>query len=198
MEFPSDQEAKGQLLSKRQLAIFGEIDGKSDDYIRDGLLWLNSMSPTEPILLWIDSPGGQTIPALSIYDRICISPAPVYGLVTYMAASSASLILQACRIRAILSHSRIHLHGVTYREVPLQLFLEEPAKFTDEWKRIQDFVFQVYVTRSGRSREEIEKLSKEEKPLYADQALELGLVDRVLGTREEFKTLLAEQVATAS
>lgn len=187
---PSYEDTRGLLLKKRQLALFGEIDGKEDDYIRDGLLWLNCESAAEPILLWIDSPGGRTFPALAIYDRIRLSPAPVFGLVASIAASGASLVLQACHTRVALPHSRIHLHGVTFREVPLQLFLEESQKFTDEGRRLQDYVFGVYERRSGKSRQEIEQLSKEEKPLFAEQALEFGLVDRIVSTREEFEAIL--------
>jgi len=190
MGLPTRDDVREALLGKRQLAVFGEIDPGTDDYIADGLVMLNAAS-ADPILLWIDSHGGQTLPALTIFDRIRISHAPVYGLVTYAAASSASLILQACVVRAALEHSRVHLHGVTYREVKLQYYLEEPDKFAEEGRRIQDFVFGVYTGRTKRTRDEIEALSKEEKPLFAEQALAFGLIDQIVHTREEFEALVA-------
>lgn len=178
------------LLERRQLFIQGDIGGSTFDYVQDALFVLNHRSPSEPVLLWIDSPGGRIHAALGIYNLLRISQAPVYGLVTYLASSSASLVLQGCKIRCCLEHSRLHLHGVTANDVSLQAFLEEPAKFTEEGRRIQDFVFQVYVERTGRSRSEIENLSREEKPLFAPQALEFGLVDQILGSREDLKKLL--------
>lgn len=196
-ELPSEKEIRAILLERRQLFIQGEISGNTFDYVQDALFVLNHQSPRDPILLWIDSPGGRTHSALATFDLLKISQAPVYGLVTYMAASSASLVLQGCKIRCCLEHSRIHLHGVTH-EVSLQAFLEESAKFTEEGRRIQDFVFRVYVERTGRSRSEIERLSREEKPLYAPQALEFGLVDQILGSREDFEKLLTPAADAAA
>jgi len=193
-DFPDEKEIRVMLLEKRQLFMQGETTGKMFDYIQDALFVLNHRSATEPILLWIDSPGGQTLPALSIFNLLKVSQAPVHGLVTYIAASGASLVLQGCKLRCCLEHSRIHLHGVTYREMPLQMFLEEPQKFTEEGRRIQDFVFHVYEERTGKARAEIERLAKDEKPLFAPQALEFGLVDHIMKSREDFEQLLTASV----
>ena len=79
-----------QLFESRRIACFGEIDEEMANQLNMQLIYLDSISPGEPITLLINSPGGHVVSGLSIYDVMKAIESPVNTVCVGTAASMAS------------------------------------------------------------------------------------------------------------
>jgi ATP-dependent Clp protease protease subunit len=92
------KEFEEALLKKRILLLVGEITREKAIAIREQLLFLNSQS-NEEIKLIIDSPGGEIVAALLLYEFISYLEAPVHCIVNGECSSSGVIVLQAGKRR---------------------------------------------------------------------------------------------------
>jgi ATP-dependent Clp protease, protease subunit len=180
------KQERSVLAQKRQLLILGDINGDVCDYIVSTLRVFNIESETEPIILWIDSPGGRADLGLNIYDNIKFSIAPVYAVVTYQAASMATIILQACTKRFILPNSKILVHGIYNRQTKLQDLMDDAQKIIDDALAIQDRIYEILHLHCQLGKDKWLEFCRKDTNLTAEQALELKLVDHIVATREIF------------
>jgi ATP-dependent Clp protease protease subunit len=137
------------------------------------------------ITLIITSPGGGAYAAFAIYDAIRAAEAagiPTKGVVEGYAASAASMIvLQACKRRLAMAHSRLHLHEVSqwiFMEKQKMSDVEDSAK---EMKVLTDMMAEILSKRTGKTKEEIEEfIKRRERWMSAQEAKEFGLIDEVI------------------
>eukprot|EP00798_Chlamydomonas_sp_ICE-L_P010496 gene10496-8462_t len=84
-----------RLLKERIVIVNGPIDDHSSNLTVASLLYLESVHPTKPIQMYINSPGGVVTSGLAIYDTMQYIRCPMYTLCVGQWASMASLLLQA-------------------------------------------------------------------------------------------------------
>ena len=140
--------------------------------------------PFPSVILEILSNGGDCYSAFGAYDVIRDCPKPVEGHVLGCAASAAAMIvLQACSARISTRNARFLIH-----EIQLHHFfdIEKVSGAEDNTKElvtIQNRVLEILAGRTGRSVEEWkEAINRREFWLYAEEALEWGLIDEIRGT----------------
>jgi ATP-dependent Clp protease protease subunit len=174
------------LLDSRRIFISDAVDsGSASDIIRK-LWYLELTEPGKPILFVINSPGGAVDSGFAIWDQIKMITSPVTTLVTGLAASMGS-ILSLCAApgrRLATPHSRIMIHqpllaGVIKGQAT---DLEIQAK---EMLKTRNGLINIYVQATGKTFEEIEKAIDRDTWMTAQEALEFGLLDRVVNNFEE-------------
>ncbi len=167
------------LLQKRTIAMLSEINSFEANRVGKLILWLNAKSE-EPITLHISSAGGDLDAAMNIYDIFSSSAAPVTGKVYRIAGSSAGLILQACTYRLALPHAEFSLHTMTVKKrlAEIQHCLDADV-FADDFK-LQLEVYEIFAVRMNRPVIEVAELFKAERRMGAQEALKLGLIDKIL------------------
>ena len=82
----------------RRIFLDGEITTQSAQYIRRGILYLDSLDSKRPIELWICSDGGDIYSMFSIYDTLRTVKCPIHTIATGMCMSAAPLLVAAGEI----------------------------------------------------------------------------------------------------
>jgi ATP-dependent Clp protease protease subunit len=169
------------LLKSRRIFFSDAVDDKStNDAIRK-LWYLEMEDPGKPILFVINSPGGAVDCGFAIWDQVQMITSPVTTLVTGLAASMGS-VLSLCAApgrRFATKHARIMIHqprvmGLIQGQAT---DLEIQAK---EILKTRQLIVDVYVEKTGKDRAVIEKAIDRDTWYSAQEALEYGLLDKVV------------------
>ncbi len=172
-----------RLLRARIIFLNGEVNDSVSALVCAQLLFLESENPTKPIHLYINSPGGVITSGLAMYDTMQFITAPVHTLCMGTARSMGSFLLMAGEPgeRCALANASVHVHQ------PLGGFQGQASDVlihAEEMRRTKDRVTRVYAQHCGRSYEDVERTLDRDCYMSAEEALEWGLIDRVLKRRD--------------
>jgi ATP-dependent Clp protease protease subunit len=197
-----EQTAKGEraydiysrLLRDRVIMLDTDVSEHSASLIVAQMLFLESENPDKDISFYINSPGGLVTAGLAIYDTMQFIKCDVQTIVIGQAASMGSFLAQAGAPgkRFVLPESRTMIHRVssgtpgTRGSVHVQELQFEDARRTyDESQRINTRLTELYVRHNtvGKTYEELYELMKFDTFLSAQQAVDLGLADKIVSQR---------------
>ncbi len=174
------------LFRKRRIFFSTQVDDKSASETIRKLWYLDDLDQTKPILLVINSPGGSVDSGFSIWDQITMINAPVYTLVSGLAASMGSILSLAGvkGKRFATPYSRIMIHqpliaGVIQGQAT---DLEIQAK---EIIKTREQLIELYVDKTGQERKRIEKALDRDTWLSAQEAQAFGLIDQIVTSYKE-------------
>lgn len=173
-----------RLLRERIIFLNGEVNDAVSALVCAQLLFLEAENPNKPINLYINSPGGVVTSGLAMYDTMRYIRAPVHTLCMGTARSMGSFLLMAGEPghRAALPNASILVHqpsgGFQGQASDMLIHAEEILKIKQRMTRL-------YAEHSGRSYEEFERAMDRDRFMTAEEALEWGLIDRILQYREE-------------
>lgn len=152
------------------------------DRVIKALHLLVAAGPEKPIHIILNSGGGDWIAGMAIYDAIAACPCHVSITVCGSAMSMGSIILQAADERLIHPNSTVMVHdGGDCFEGHARNF-EAWAGFS---KKIRIRMYEIYAERSGKDPKYWEKRCVVDNIMTADEAVEEGLADKVIGKKEE-------------
>jgi ATP-dependent Clp protease protease subunit len=147
------------------------------------MLFLEAENPEKDISLYINSPGGVTSAGLAIYDTMQYIRPDVSTYCVGQAASMAAVLLAAgCEgKRTILPNSRVLIHqpwlqGLGGQQTDIEIHAKDMLE-------LRGRLDEILAAHTGRSKEEIHEDTERDKILSADEAVEYGLVDRVMRRR---------------
>jgi ATP-dependent Clp protease, protease subunit len=186
-----EQSARGErafdlysrLLKERVVFLTGEIDDTVANLIVAQLLHLESDEPDKDINLYINSPGGEMNALFAIYDTMQFIGADVTTTCVGQAASSAAVLLAAGAPgkRSTLPHARVLIHqpwgGVQGQSVDIEIQAREVMA-----QRRQ--MIEALARHSGQAAERIERDIDRDFILRGEAAVEYGLVDQVIQSRQ--------------
>ena len=173
-----------RLLKERIIFVTGPIEDHMASSICMQLLFLESENPKKEISMYINSPGGVVTAGMAIYDTMQFVRPPIATLCIGQAASMGSLLLCAGTkdMRFALTNARIMVHqpsgGFSGQASDIERHAEDIIKMK---RRLNE----VYVKHTSQPYEVIDKTLDRDYFMSADQAQEFGIVDKVLGSREE-------------
>jgi ATP-dependent Clp protease protease subunit len=146
------------------------------------LLCLQSMNPDQDISIYINSPGGSFTALTAIYDTIQFIKPDVSTVCMGQAASAAAILLAAGTHgkRMALPNSRILIHQ-PYTEGTFGQTSDIEIQ-ANEILRMRELLEKMIADHSGRSLEDVSRDIERDKILTAQQAVEYGLIDTVLGS----------------
>ena len=171
-----------RLLKERVIFLVGPINDQMANLVVAQLLFLESENPEKDIHLYINSPGGSISAGMAIYDTMQFIKPDVSTLCIGMAASMGAFLLQAGANtkRFALPNSTVMIHQ------PLGGFQGQATDIEIHAKYIlslRERLYTLMAEHTGRNVEEIARDSERDNFLTAQQALDYGLVDKVLGKR---------------
>lgn len=174
-----------RLLRERIIFLSGPIDDGLASLVVAQLLFLESENPSDPVHLYVDSPGGSTTAGMAIYDTMQYIASPVSTLVTGLAASMGAVLLAggAPGQRFALPHSRVMIHepgiasGMGGKVTDLGIAVEQ-LQFT---KRVE---IEVLARHTGQKRDKIAEDIERDYWMSADQVQHYGLIDQVRPMRK--------------
>jgi len=147
------------------------------------LLFLESVSPTQPIWMYINSPGGSVTAGLGVYDTMQYISPPVHTLCVGQASSMASLLLAAGEPgeRKSLPHSRVMLHqpsgGANGQASDIAIHAQEILN-------VRQKLMEIYIKHTGREMDEIGMTLERDTFMSPEDAKDFGLIDEVIEKRD--------------
>ncbi len=171
-----------RLLKERIVFLVGYINDATANLVVAQLLFLESENPDKEIHLYINSPGGSISAGMAIYDTMQFIKPDISTLCIGMAASMGAFLLQAGTKgkRFVLPNSTVMIHQ------PLGGFQGQATDIEIHAKYIlslRERLYALMAQHTGRAVEEIARDSERDKFLTAIEAVEYGLVDKVLDKR---------------
>ncbi len=172
-----------RLLAGRIVFLSTPVDDASANLIMAQLIHLESEDPERDVNLYINSPGGSVTALLGIYDTMQYIRCDVATTCLSFAASAAAVVLTAGATgkRYALPHSTVLLHQPHGGAQGQSADIEIQAR---EILRLRGVVDEILARHTGQPVERIARDSDRDFILDAEQALEYGLVDEILSTRQ--------------
>lgn len=178
-----DNSISSTFLKTRQILLTGEIDKDLSEKIIRQLLIMEAENDS-PIYLYIDSPGGDADAGFAIFDMVRFVKAPVYIIGMGLVASAAALVLLAVpkerRIGLTNSHYLIHqpLSGIKGVATEIEIHAQEIIKMRAR-------INQVISSQCSQPLEKVEKDTDRDFWLDGTEAVEYGLISRIITNRDE-------------
>ena len=167
-----------RLLKERIVILSEEVTDLSANNIMAQLLYLDSLNH-EDISLYINSPGGSVTAGMAIYDTMNFVKSDVSTICVGMAASMGAFLLSsgAKGKRYCLPNSEVMIHqplgGVQGQATEIKIAAERILKMKDKLNKILS-------KNTGKPLKMVEKDTERDYFLTADEALEYGIIDKIL------------------
>ena len=173
-----------RLLRERVIFLVGPVNDSTANLVVAQLLFLESENPDKDIHFYINSPGGSVTAGLSIYDTMQFIKPDVSTLCVGQAASMGAFLLTAGAKgkRYCLPNSRVMIHqpmgGFQGQASDIEIHAKE-ILFTKQ--RLNEMM----AKHTGQPIERIERDSDRDNFLSAKEAVDYGIIDKVLESRTE-------------
>ena len=167
-----------RLLKDRIILLNGEIDDNLSNIIVAQLLYLDSLNNSD-ISLYINSPGGSITAGMAIYDTMNFIKSDVSTICIGMSASMAAFLLSSGKKgkRYCLPNSEVMIHqplgGAQGQATEIKIAAERILKLKDKLNKI-------LAKNTNKTLSQIEQDTERDYFLSADEALEYGIIDKIL------------------
>ena len=175
-----------RLLKERVIFLVGPVEDHMANLIVAQLLFLESENPDKDIHLYINSPGGVVTSGLAIYDTMQFIQPDVSTMCIGQAASMGALLLAggAANKRYALPHSRVMIHqplgGFQGQASDIDIHAREILQTRERLNRILS-------RHTGQPLEKIQQDTDRDNFMGSNEALEYGLIDKVLSSRDKLQ-----------
>jgi len=172
-----------RLLRERIIFLGTEIDDEVANSVVAQLLLLDSENSEKDIMLYINSPGGVITAGMAIYDTMNIIKSDVSTICLGEAASMGSFLLSSGTKgkRLALPSARIMIHQPLGGAQGQATDIELEAK---EIMRMKEMLTGILAENSGQDIEKVKKDCERDYYMSAAQAVEYGLIDKVITAEE--------------
>jgi len=174
-----------RLLKDRVILLEGEVHDQMANLIVAQLLYLESEDPAADISIYINSPGGSVTAGLAIYDAMQFVKPDITTIVMGQACSMGSFLAQAGAPgkRLMLPYARHMIHQPSGGARGMQSDIAIQYK---EITQIKTTLTELYVQHNskGKTYEEFEKDMDRDTFMSAQEALDYGLIDRIVTKRD--------------
>lgn len=173
-----------RLLNDRIIMLSDEVNDATASLVVAQLLYLEGQDPEKDIDLYINSPGGSVTAGMAIYDTMQYIKCDVSTICIGMAASMGAVLLSsgAKGKRFALPHSEIMIHqpliagGISGQCTDIKIR-------SDHMLRTRETINRILAENSGKPIEQIAIDTERDNFMTAQQAMEYGLIDKVITNR---------------
>ncbi len=173
-----------RLLNDRIIMLSEEINDVTASLVVAQLLHLEGQDPEKDISLYINSPGGSITAGMAIYDTMNYIKCDVSTICIGMAASMGAFLLSsgAKGKRFALPNAEIMIHqpliggGLSGQATDIQIH-------TNHLMRTKEKMNRILAQNTGKTYEEVQRDTERDNFMYAEEAKEYGLVDKVIVNR---------------
>jgi ATP-dependent Clp protease protease subunit len=172
------------LLKERIIFVGSAIDDQVANLVVAQLLYLSYENSEDDIKMYINSPGGQIYSGLAIYDTMKMLPNKIQTVAVGVTASFGTVLLAAGTkgMRFALPHATIHMHQPLGGAEGQASDIEIQAR---EILRLKARLIDILSKNTGQTKEVIERDTDRNFYLDASQAVEYGIVDKVLAQMDK-------------
>lgn len=173
-----------RLLKDRVIFLGDAVDNSVANIVVGQLLFLESVDPDKDIHLYINSPGGSVTAGMAILDTMRFIKPPVCTICIGEASSMGALLLATGEKgkRFSLPNARIMIHqplgGFHGQATDIQIRAREML-------RVKDILNRILAEATGQPFEQMEADTERDNFMSAEEALEYGLIDKIIATRQD-------------
>ena len=171
-----------RLLEDRIVMLNEEVNSASASVVVAQLLYLESKDPTKDISLYINSPGGSVTAGMAIYDTMQYVKCDVSTICIGLAASMGAFLLSAGTKgkRLALPNAEIMIHQPS---AGTQGQITDMALHLKRLEVVKRRMNRILAANTGRSVEEVTADCERDNFMTAEEALQYGLIDKVIEKR---------------
>lgn len=177
-----------KMLQTRTIIISQQVNSELTQKVLGQILLLEQEDPEAPIMVFINSPGGEMFSGYAIFDTLRFVSCPVTTIVTGFAASMGSILSLAADKgrRFAMPQAKILIHqpllmGYQGRAADCEIQAREILK-------TREHLINLYCEYTGRDYDEIKQAIDRDNWFTAEEALDFGLLDKVVRTRKELSS----------
>ncbi|MFD4985159.1 ATP-dependent Clp protease proteolytic subunit [Streptomyces sp. NPDC058374] len=180
------QDPYSKLFSERIVFLGTPVDDAAVSDVMAQFLYLEHADPDRDIQLYINSPGGSFSAMTALYDTLQYVHCDVATTCLGQASSAAAVLLAAGAPgkRLMLPGARAVIRQPSLTD-PVEGQVSDLAIEAEELLRMRALLEELLARHTGRSREQISRDIERDLPLDAQQAVEYGLADHLIGSRKE-------------
>ena len=177
-----------QFIEQRKIIISSSINSKTAEKVIKLLFLLDGIDQVKPIIVIINSPGGDVFSGFAIFNIMRVIKAPVITLVAGFAASMGSIIMLGAKKgkRYATKNSKILIHQPLIAGV----FEGRATEIEIQAKEIQDTkerIIKLYVEETGQPEKKIAENLENDYWITAEEAIKYGLIDKIINSISDVK-----------
>ncbi len=170
-----------ELLSRREIFLTEEVNPETSNELIKQLMYLERQDAGKEITLYINSPGGEVISGLAVYDLISLMKSPVRTVCTGTAASMGAILFLAGKKREMLPHTRLMIHDPSFSGGSIggkkSHELRHELEKLDE---VREALAKIIAGKTGRPLEEIYDVTSDDTFYSAEEAITFGLATGIM------------------
>jgi len=172
-----------RLMMDRILWASGPVDDRMGDIIQSQLIFLDNLDKKKDINLYLQTPGGSVLSGLGIRDTMNFINADVATTNIGMCASMGSVLLSSGSKgkRSSLIYSKVMTHMVSHGT---QGNVQDTRINQLEAEKYNYVLFKILAENCGKTFQEMLESSRNDKWFNSDEALEFGLIDKIIGVEK--------------
>lgn len=184
---PIDQ----HLFESRTVFVSGEIDSDLAQKVNRQMLAMERANPSAPIVLWIDSPGGEVYSGFAIYDTARFIQPRIITVAAGMAGSMGSVIALCAEKedRFSLPNAKLLIHqpliggAIRGQASDIEIHANDIIDLKHKMHRL-------YAERTGTKVEKFQELMDRDRWIDPKEAIELGLISKIITVRKDLEAVL--------
>lgn len=182
-----------RLMKDRILWVTGAVNSNMQDIIQAQLLFLSDVDKHTDIKMYISSPGGSVLSGLAIKDTMDFVNPDVATINIGMAASMGSILLSSGTKgkRSSLISSKVMTHMVSHG---MQGNVQDTRISQIEGEKYNYMLFKILAQNCDKTFEEIFELSRRDRWFNSEEALEMGLIDEIIGIKSDNSNSISEMM----
>ncbi len=170
-----------KFLQDRKIYLVDQVDAASTNELIKQLMYLEKEDNTKEITIYINSPGGEVVSGLAVYDTLAIMKSPIRTVCIGTAASMGAILFLAGDKREMLPHTRLMIHDPSYSHNDIGgRKPHEIQHELDKLNEVRKSLAEIIASKTGKSLEDIYKQTEEDTYYNANEAIEFGLATKVV------------------
>ncbi len=179
-----------RLLSDRIIFLSEEVNDATAGLIIAQMLFLEAQDPEKDIQLYINSPGGSVTAGFAIYDTMQYIKCDVVTICIGLAASFGAFLLAGGTKgkRMALPNAEIMIHQPAIHGNGIQGQATDIKIVSEHLQKSKQRLIRILAENTGKTVEEVERATERDNYMSAKEALEYGLIDKIIEERTDNKT----------
>ncbi len=170
-----------EMLLSREIFLVDEVDAQSSNELLKQLMYLEREDNTKEIKIYINSPGGEVMSGLAVYDYISLMKSPVTTVCIGTAASMGAILFLAGQKRQMLPHTRLMIHDPSFARK--EIGGRKPHEIQHELDKLnetREALASIISEKTGKTIEEVYEVTADDTFYSAEEAIEFGLATEII------------------
>lgn len=170
-----------EMLQNREIFLMEEVNRKTATDVIKQLMYLERAEEGEPITMYINSPGGEVVSGLAVYDYIKVMKSPVNTVCIGSAASMGAILFLAGEERSLLKNSEIMIQRPSFSagniggKKPLEI-----REKLEQLMEVRENLAEIIAERTGMTKKQVYQKTEKDYYLNASDSLKYGIATKIL------------------